>query len=93
MSSDISVVIPTLGGPSLESTIAALNNGTVVPAEIVLCVPEREAATLRQFTDANVRVLATATSGQVSQRAEGFRLRRETERPPVSRHWLGVTPP
>lgn len=73
MSLSISVVIPTLGGPSLESTIAALNGASVVPAEILLCVPEREAGTLRRFAEPNVRVLATSTRGQVSQRAEGFR--------------------
>lgn len=68
----ISVVIPTLGGPSLEPTIAALNAGTVVPAEIVICVPQREATGLRAFAAPNVRVLATTTRGQVPQRAEGF---------------------
>jgi len=73
VSLEISVVIPTLGGPSLESTIAALNAGTVMPAEIVLCVPSREAESLRAFDAPNVRVLATTTRGQVSQRAEGFR--------------------
>jgi glycosyltransferase involved in cell wall biosynthesis len=69
----VSVVIPTLGGPSLESTIEALNAGTARPAEILLAVPAREAETLRRFAAPNVRVLATATRGQVSQRAEGFR--------------------
>lgn len=72
MSLPVEVVIPTLGGPSLEATIAALNAGTVVPAEIVLCMPQREARDLRSFTAANVRVLPTSSRGQVSQRAEGF---------------------
>lgn len=73
MTVPLAVVIPTLGGPSLDATIDALNAGTVVPEEIILCVPSREARTLRAFSAANVRVLATATRGQVSQRAEGFR--------------------
>ncbi len=73
MSDLVSVVIPSLGGPSLEATIAALNAGTLAPAEILLCVPSREAQTLRSFAAPNVRVLATTTRGQVSQRAEGFR--------------------
>lgn len=73
MTLPVSVVIPTLGGPTLEATINALNAGTVVPAEILLCVPASEAIALRAFTAPNVRVLATSTRGQVSQRAEGFR--------------------
>jgi glycosyltransferase involved in cell wall biosynthesis len=73
MTPPIEVVIPTLGGPSLEATIAALNAGTVIPDEIVLCVPEAEARDLRKFSAPNVRVLPTRSRGQVSQRAEGFR--------------------
>lgn len=68
----ISVVIPTLGGPSLESTIAALLAGTAVPGEILVCIPEREAATLRAIALPHVRVVATPCRGQVAQRAVGF---------------------
>ncbi len=39
----VSVVIATLGGSTLLSTIADLNSGTVVPAENLVCIPELEA--------------------------------------------------
>lgn len=68
----ISVVVPTLGGPSLESTFAALHAGTVVPDEILVCLPEAEAANVRTFPWPNVRVVVTNVRGQVGQRAIGF---------------------
>lgn len=68
----ISVVIPTLGGEALDATIAAVNAGTVVPDEILICIPEAEGARLRSLHGANVVVVATACRGQVAQRAVGF---------------------
>ena len=70
----ISVVSPTLGGPSLEATLAALGAGTVVPHEILICIPQREAATLRRLPGENVRIVPTPCRGQVAQRAFGFGL-------------------
>lgn len=69
----LSVVIPSLGGASLESTISALQAGTVVPDEILLCIPEREVQSVRTFPWTNVRVVPTSERGQVAQRARGFR--------------------
>jgi len=37
----VSVVIPTLGGPSLSDTITRVNEGTCVPDEVIVCIPER----------------------------------------------------
>ncbi len=68
----LSAIIPTLGGDALERTIGALNGGTVVPDEIVVCIPEHEAQGLRPLPWSNVRVLATPCRGQVAQRAVGF---------------------
>lgn len=68
----ISLVIPTLGGDALDATIAAVNAGTVVPDEILVCIPEAEAARLRPLHGANVVVVATPCRGQVAQRAVGF---------------------
>lgn len=70
--SRLSVVIPTLGGPSLSGTIRRLNAGTVTPSEILVCIPESELVNIRP-SGANVRVLRTPIRGQVAQRAFGFR--------------------
>jgi hypothetical protein len=72
-SAPVSVVIPTLGGLTVEKTISRLNAGSVVPAEILICIPESEAHRLNEHFHANVRVVATACKGQVGQRAVGFR--------------------
>lgn len=68
----VSVVIATSGGATLTDTIAGLNRGTVVPAEILVCVPEREASGMAPLTFDNVRVVPTPCRGQVAQRAVGF---------------------
>ncbi len=68
----LTVVIPTLGGASLDSTIEALRGGTVDPDEILVCIPAREASQLRPLSCSNVRVVATECRGQVAQRAIGF---------------------
>jgi hypothetical protein len=68
----LSVVIPTLGGDSLDFTLNGLNAGPKVPAEIIVCIPEREYSFLQKVQWANVRILKTSVRGQVAQRAEGF---------------------
>jgi glycosyltransferase involved in cell wall biosynthesis len=70
--SGVSVVIATLGGDCLAETIEKLNAGTVVPAEILICIPEIEAPRADKFAGGNVRVVRTPCRGQVAQRAWGF---------------------
>jgi GT2 family glycosyltransferase len=69
----LSVVIPTLGGACLAGTIEQLNQGERVPAEILVCIPHREApqANIPKFS--NVQIVVTPARGQVAQRASGFR--------------------
>jgi hypothetical protein len=69
----LSVVIATLGGPTLGPSIEVLNQGSVVPAEILVCIPEAESHRVQQFGYTNVQVVVTQVRGQVAQRAEGFR--------------------
>jgi glycosyltransferase involved in cell wall biosynthesis len=73
----LSVVIATLGGDFLASTIAHLNAGDRPPAEILICIPEAEAARARALEGGNVRLVVTSVRGQVAQRAEGFKRVRE----------------
>ncbi len=68
----VSVVIATLGGSTLPDTIEGLNRGTVVPAEILVCIPELEASTIAPLIFDNVRIVVTDVRGQVAQRAVGF---------------------
>jgi glycosyltransferase involved in cell wall biosynthesis len=73
MNRQVSVVIPTLGGPSLDRTIQLLNEGSVVPAEILVSVPEGYDSKIGALQYHNVRVVASAKKAQVAQRAAGFR--------------------
>ncbi len=68
----ISVVIPTLGGPTLDATLDQLNSGEERPAEILVCVPLDEWGSRPVWRDSNIRVLTLPFRGQVRQRAAGF---------------------
>lgn len=68
----MTVVIATLGGSSLKGTIEALNRGSVVPDEILVCIPAHEAHRVSDLSSRNVRVIVTNCRGQVAQRAVGF---------------------
>lgn len=72
MNGKLSVVIATLGGQILYDTIKSINEGTVVPDEVLLCVPEENAHSVPDFAYTNVRILRTPFRGQVRQRAFGF---------------------
>ena len=69
----ISVVIPTLGGPTLKNTIGELNSGNCVPAEILVCIPENQTLDQDEISFNNVKVIRTEVRGQVAQRAAGFK--------------------
>jgi hypothetical protein len=68
----LSVVIATLGGDTLSGTIEQLNRGTVVPTEILVCIPEQEFSRVENITFRNVKIIQTACRGQVAQRTVGF---------------------
>ena len=69
----MTVVIATLGGDPLKGTIEALNRGSTVPDEILVCIPGNEAHKVQNFSYRNVKVLVTDCRGQVAQRTIGFR--------------------
>src|SRR5688572_14841222 len=68
----ITVVIATLGGGSLASTLQSLNCGTVTPSEILICIPQEDAWKVADLRYDNVKVLPTDFRGQVPQRIWGF---------------------
>jgi hypothetical protein len=72
MNRKLSVVIATLGGKILYDTVKSINEGTIVPDEIFVCVPEENAHAVPNFAYSNVSILRTPFRGQVRQRAFGF---------------------
>lgn len=67
------MVIATLGNDSLFHTIEALNSGTLVPDEILICVPSINAAKIAYLQNSNIFLIKTDFHGQVAQRSAGFR--------------------
>lgn len=68
----VSVVIATLGGDFLQGTIKALMQGSLPPAEILICIPTEHAHKTQHLANDVVRNLAIDIRGQVKQRAYGF---------------------
>lgn len=68
----VSVVIATLGGPTLMRTIDCLNESGPRPAEIIVCVPDEEWGNRSDCIAPNVAVHRLPFRGQVRQRAAGF---------------------
>jgi glycosyltransferase involved in cell wall biosynthesis len=68
----MTVVIATLGGDTLKGTIETINKGTIVPDEILICIPGNEAYKVQNLSFQNVKVLVTSCRGQVVQRVTGF---------------------
>lgn len=68
----VSVVIPTLGGPSLMRTIDHLVEDDRPPQEILVCVPSDAWGQRVQEFGSTVRVLTLPFRGQVRQRIAGF---------------------
>lgn len=68
----VSVVIASLGGPTLMDTIAHLNAHQCRPAEILVCVPADAWGQRPRSFAPNVRVVTVPFRGQVRQRAAGF---------------------
>jgi len=68
----LSVVIPTLGDESLRATIMQINQGSLLPTEILVCIPEKEAPRAQNLGIPGVRVIVTDIRGQVAQRVRGF---------------------
>ncbi len=72
---DVSVVIPSLGTSDILRTINSLNNGTVRPREILVCIPEGFESNLSSYKfDSNVEIVITKGKGQVFQRSIGFQV-------------------
>ncbi len=69
---NVSVIIATLGEVSLKETIESLNNSSIVPKEIIICIPEEYATNVKHYSYSNIKILKTTVRGQVAQRLVGF---------------------
>jgi len=71
----LSIVIATLGEKSLCNTLECISQSTLIPLEVILCIPMRESYKLERykFPDLNVRVINLNRCGQVYQRSEGLK--------------------
>jgi hypothetical protein len=69
----LSVVIATLGRASLMETIKSLNDGTIVPEEILICIPIAYVNQIPGPFPSNVRIVVTPCKGQIQQRIIGFK--------------------
>jgi hypothetical protein len=69
---NISVVIPTLGDNSLLNTINILNSGSIVPKEILVCIPGELIEKVQDLPFKNTKIIQTDSYGQVYQRIQGF---------------------
>ena len=72
--SNISVIIPSLGGEILIDTIKCLNNSSVFPDEIIIVIPKEYRSNSVKTRAKNVKFLFTEQKGQVYQRCEGFKI-------------------
>tara|TARA_B100000989_G_C19532956_1_gene471238 strand:- start:9041 stop:9907 length:867 start_codon:yes stop_codon:yes gene_type:complete len=69
----ISVVIPSLGEKILSDTIRSLNEGTLKPEEIIVCLSNEVDFDADKLFFENVKKISTKNKGQVFQRIEGFK--------------------
>jgi glycosyltransferase involved in cell wall biosynthesis len=69
----LTVVIATLGDECLKNTIKTLNQGLVIPHEILVAIPENESEKVLDLPFDNVKIIFTKCRGQVQQRLEAFK--------------------
>merc|ERR1711991_519914 len=69
---NVSVVIPTLGGKQLINTVLSLNKSSVIPVEILICIPRKNKVTSLLKNHQNIKIIETIKRGQVYQRYIGF---------------------
>lgn len=70
----ISVVIATIGNDYLSNTIKILNNGSLIPDEIIIIIPLEYKQDNYLSNYSNVNLVYVPFKGQVAQRAHGFTL-------------------
>ena len=71
---EISVVIPNIGEKSILDVVTALNNGSVIPKEIILVLAKSKCLEFNKSQlESNTRLLHSDEDSQVAQRILGFK--------------------
>ena len=69
----VTIVIPTLGDSDLKKIIQSINHNSIIPSEILICIPKQFYFKVKNIKEDNVTILCTDTFGQVPQRIQGFK--------------------
>ena len=70
---NLSIVIPSLGGDDLESTLNTLTKYKYQPNEIIVSIPKGYQLDLSHLNINNLFIINSSSKGQVNQRIEGFK--------------------
>ena len=72
---DLSIVIPTLGETTLNNTLEAILNGSVIPKEIIVVLPigHNFKPKINIKNSDIIKIVFSQQKGQVSQRIFGFK--------------------
>ena len=68
----LSVIITTLGGIELKDTVTSLQNNSIRPMEILICIPNSSELLPDIDLSDNVEIIVAKKKGQVYQRMIGF---------------------
>lgn len=73
MSSDIDVIIPTIGTRNLSNTIFKLNSGLVKPKKIIVCyIKKKKLFSILKKNNKNLLFIKAKKKGQIHQRKQAF---------------------
>ena len=70
---NLSIVIPSLGGFKLESTLKYMYKMKIRPLEIILCIPKSYKKNIKIPKKVRPKIILTKVKGQVYQRIAGFK--------------------
>jgi len=73
MKKPISIVIASLGGPELKSTLDSIYNQSIAPSEIIIVIPEECKVSIEISKLNAIRIINSKFKGQVIQRIIGFK--------------------
>lgn len=70
----VSIVIATLGEEVLNQTLRSISTSSVLPDEILICIPTKFKDKVKNLENSHIKIIETSCTGQVAQRAIGFNL-------------------
>jgi len=70
---NLSIVIPSLGGLKLQSSLHFIHKSKIRPLETIICIPKSYKEKIRIPQKLNPKLIKTNNKGQVYQRLIGFK--------------------